>query len=149
MDISKSSYNLNIAQKDDKSLNNQNSENKSLKENKHLSYEQLLFKIKTNNTKGLDPEEVKLAETSRDFEALFIKQVLTNLRKGLDTNTLFGGNNQEYSFYSDMLYDNYSKEMAEQSSGFGMGKMLFEQVKELEKQQLIPNNRLPSLDLEA
>lgn len=61
-----------------------------------------------------------------DFESLFIKQMLDVMRKTVKKEGLVDGGMSE-EIFTDMLYDEYSKTMA-QTSQFGLARMIYEQV---------------------
>jgi peptidoglycan hydrolase FlgJ len=61
-----------------------------------------------------------------DFESLFIKQMLDVMRKSVKKEGLMDGGMSE-EIFSDMLYSEYAKKMAE-SSQFGLARMIYDQV---------------------
>ncbi len=68
----------------------------------------------------------ELYKASLEFEAIFIKQMLDVMRKTVQKDGLLdGGMSQE--IYEDMLYDEYSKKMAE-SAQFGLAESIYWQV---------------------
>lgn len=71
-------------------------------------------------------DDDKLMEVCRDFEALFIKQVLDAMRKTIPRSDFIKRNRGE-EIFEDMLYDEYSKKIA-QTDSLGISKMLFEQL---------------------
>ena len=71
-------------------------------------------------------EEARLREVSREFEALFIKQMLDTMRKTIQKSDLNDGGFAE-EIYEDMLYDQYAQTMAKTKS-FGIAKMLYNQL---------------------
>ena len=71
-------------------------------------------------------EEEKLRQATKDFEALFIKQMLNSMRKTVDKSGLLdGGMGQEV--FEDMLYDEYAKEMA-RTANLGISEMTFKEL---------------------
>lgn len=65
----------------------------------------------------------KLYEVCVEFEALFIKQMLSAMRKSVQkTGLLDGGMAQD--IFEDMLYDEYAKTMAK-SAGFGLADTVY------------------------
>lgn len=65
----------------------------------------------------------KLYEVCVEFEALFIKQMLSAMRKSVQkTGLLDGGMAQDV--FEDMLYDEYAKSMAK-SAGFGLADTVY------------------------
>jgi flagellar protein FlgJ len=61
-----------------------------------------------------------------DFESLFIKQMLDVMRKTVKKEGLLGGGMSE-EIFTDMLYDEYSKKMAE-TAQFGLAQTIYDQV---------------------
>ncbi len=68
-----------------------------------------------------------LYQACRDFEALFIKQMLDVMRKTVhkEDDMLGGGLGQDV--FEGMLYDQYAKKMAE-TAGFGLADTLYRQI---------------------
>ena len=71
-------------------------------------------------------EEAKLKEACRDFESLFIKQMLDTMRKTVDKGELLNGGMAE-NIFEDMLYDQYATKMAD-SGDFGIAKMMYNEL---------------------
>jgi peptidoglycan hydrolase FlgJ len=69
----------------------------------------------------------ELYKASLDFETLFIKQMLDEMRKTIhkEDDTLNGGMSQDY--FEGMLYDEYAKKMAE-TAQFGLADTIYRQV---------------------
>lgn len=61
-----------------------------------------------------------------EFEAIFIKQMLSSMRKTVEKSGLLDGG-LAGEFFEDMLYDEYAKKMAE-SANFGLAAMIYGQV---------------------
>ncbi len=79
---------------------------------------------------SVDPKHMdmqRIDETARDFEAMFLTEMLRPMFEGIQTNEMFGGGKGEEIFKS-MLLDEYGKDMA--STGT-LG------IADLVKQQLI------------
>jgi len=72
-------------------------------------------------------EEKKLQEACKDFEALFINQLMKEMRKTVKKSGFIDGGNAEKIFQS-MLDEKYSETMAE-SGDLGLGQMMFRQLK--------------------
>jgi len=68
----------------------------------------------------------KLKEACRDFEAIFLKQMLSAMKKTVDKSELINGGMAE-DIFDDMLYDEYAKIMAKTGS-FGLADMMFRQL---------------------
>ncbi|MBU1078499.1 MAG: rod-binding protein [Spirochaetes bacterium] len=101
-------------------------------------YETLsLEKIKVkNNFKGKDSsvfqslldkevEKKQLREVSRQMEALFINMMFKEMRKNINKYRLIQENPAE-NIFSDMLYHEYSGQMAK-TGKFGLADMIYEQ----------------------
>lgn len=60
----------------------------------------------------IDNNRKRLYNASRDFQAIFIGQMLKAMRKNLnpEADPLFGGNRQK--IFQDMLYDQYAKKLS-------------------------------------
>lgn len=56
-------------------------------------------------------EMARIEETARDFEAMFITEMLRPMFEGIKTNDMFGGGKGE-EIFSSMLIDEYGKNMA-------------------------------------
>ena len=64
-----------------------------------------------------------LSKVASDFESLFASQILKEMRKTLDPETMFGGDSADV--YGGMFDMFLGKQMA-QNGGFGLAKMLRE-----------------------
>jgi peptidoglycan hydrolase FlgJ len=71
-------------------------------------------------------ERAKLKEACRDFESIFLKQMLNAMKKTVDKSELINGGMAE-DLFEDMLYDEYAKIMAKTGS-FGLADMMFRQL---------------------
>jgi flagellar protein FlgJ len=78
-------------------------------------------------------EDSKLKDACRDFEAIFIKQMLDSMRKTVQKTGLNDGGMAE-DIFEDFLYDEYSKVMAKTGS-FGISELLYRQFKDV-----VPNS---------
>ncbi len=74
-----------------------------------------------------NPEKKKLFEASQEFQAIFLGQMLSAMRKNLhkDNDLLFGGRTQE--IFEDFLYDEYAKMMSKQP-GFTLADEIYKQL---------------------
>lgn len=73
------------------------------------------------------PQELKkLKEACKDFESLFIKQMLNTMRKTVHKSGLIDGGMAE-EYFEDMLYDKYADRMSE-TAGLGIGDLLYKDV---------------------
>jgi flagellar protein FlgJ len=69
----------------------------------------------------------KLFEQCREFESIFVKMMLKEMRNSVDkTDSLLSGGWAE-DIYSDMLDDEYSKSIAK-NAGFGLADQLYKQL---------------------
>jgi peptidoglycan hydrolase FlgJ len=74
-----------------------------------------------------DVERQNLKKTCQEFEALFIQQLLSVMRKAVPKSDLLGGRSEEEMYYS-MFDQELAVQLAEQR-GIGLGDMLYEQLK--------------------
>ena len=92
----------------------------------------------------LNSHEMEMAEAARDFEALFIQQMFSEMRRGLREDSVLGeeggslaADRNRNSFFRDRMYQNISQDMASQG-GFGIGSVLFEQLYRQENPEILP-----------
>lgn len=71
-----------------------------------------------------DPRNVE--EAAREFESLFLNQLLKSMRKTVEKSELFHGGHAE-DIYTEMLDTELSKELAS-SGGIGLADMLIRQL---------------------
>ena len=76
--------------------------------------------------RGAVDRQSPLYQACQDFEAIFLKQMLTAMRQTVEKGELLHGGFAEEVF-EDMLYDEYSKKMA-QTAGFGLSELLYRQL---------------------
>lgn len=78
----------------------------------------------------LTGKKKELYETAQEFQSMFIKMMLSSMRKTLnkDNDMLHGGTTQE--IFEDMLYDERSKAMAK-SASFPIAKEIYYQMEHL------------------
>ena len=69
----------------------------------------------------------KLKQACRDFEAIFVKQMLDAMRKTVPQGTLMNGGQGEEVF-EDMLYEKYAEEMTK-TARLGIADLLYSQLK--------------------
>ncbi len=74
-----------------------------------------------------DSERARLFRVAQDFQGLFVKQMLSAMRKNLDqeSDPLYGGMRQQ--IFEDMLYDEYAKAMSK-TSGFDLADQIYRQM---------------------
>jgi len=80
--------------------------------------------------KNLTGDQKKLYQTSKEFEAIFIKQMLSSMRKTVNKTGLMEGGMAE-DIFEDMLYDEYASKMAE-TGDFGIADTLYQQLSFIE-----------------
>lgn len=71
-------------------------------------------------------EQDQLREVARDFEAIFIKQMLDSMRSTLNPENRLIDTGMAGEFYEDMLYDEYAQMMSK-TGGFGLADMIVKQ----------------------
>lgn len=76
----------------------------------------------------LQQDEDKLKEACRQFEAIFMKQMLNSMRKTVEKSGLMDGGMPE-DIFEDMLYDEYADKMTK-TAGFGIADLLYRQFTE-------------------
>jgi Rod binding domain-containing protein len=69
----------------------------------------------------------ELFKVCQDFEAIFIKQMLSAMKKTVPKNDLLNGGFAE-EIFEDMLYDEYAATMAK-TARFGLSNLLYRQLK--------------------
>ena len=87
-------------------------------------FQEVLNKAVQN--KAVTDEDKKLLDACKQFESIFIYQMLSQMRKSVPESGWLGGDYGE-DVYKGMLDEEYSKQMAE-SGGFGLAQMLFDQL---------------------
>ena len=73
-----------------------------------------------------EKQAVRLREVSEDFESILIDQMLSEMRKTLSKERLYGGGMAE-DIFQGMLDDEYSKMMAK-GENFGLAEKIYEQL---------------------
>lgn len=73
-------------------------------------------------------KDKQLRAACQDFEAIFINQLLTQMRASIPKGGLFPESQAE-EIYRGMLDEEYSKVMSRSGSGLGLGEMLYRQLK--------------------
>jgi Rod binding domain-containing protein len=69
----------------------------------------------------------KLFEQCREFESIFVKMMLKEMRNSVDKSDALISGGWAEDIYSDMLDDEYSKTMAK-TAGFGLADQLYRQL---------------------
>lgn len=101
-----------------------------------LNHNPLESKFRTNqsndfatvlkNVQDKEKSKARLKEVSYELEAIFINQLLKEMRASIHKTSLFHGGYAE-EIYESMLYDEYAKLMAK-SDQFGLSKQIYEQL---------------------
>lgn len=76
-----------------------------------------------------DSEKAKIEQACRDFESLFVQQMMKQMRQTVPQDGLFSGGNAE-KMYASMLDGEISKTVSEQR-GIGLAPALIRQLLEL------------------
>ncbi|MBN2617049.1 MAG: rod-binding protein [Spirochaetales bacterium] len=71
-------------------------------------------------------DDKKLRETCEEFEAMFIKQMLSAMKSTVNKSDLIKENMGE-KIFDDMLYDEYAKKMSK-TAGLGIADMMYKQL---------------------
>jgi Rod binding domain-containing protein len=92
---------------------------------------QARFKDKSENAQPGQHKPVdrtgKLYQACVDFESIFIKQMLDAMRKTVDKSDGLLERSMSQDIFEDMLYDEYAKKMA-QNSTFKLADMMYNQL---------------------
>ncbi len=76
-------------------------------------------RIETRSGNGLDPKVMQRIDgAARDFEAVFLSEMLKPMFEGIEVNEIFGGGKGE-EIFSDMMVQEYGKKIAE-AGGIGL-----------------------------
>ena len=76
--------------------------------------------------------EQKAEAAAKDFEAVYISQMLTHMFEGIKTDGMFGGGNAENIFRS-MMVDEYGKMLSE-NGGIGIASAVQNEILEMQSQ---------------
>lgn len=88
---------------------------------------QMLNAYKPTTTPSVNKaDDAALKEACRDFEAIFLEQMLKSMRQTVPKNGLLDGGMAE-DIFEDMLYQNYAGKMAD-SADLGLADMLYRQI---------------------
>lgn len=77
-------------------------------------------------------DEKKAEAAAKDFEAVYISQMLTHMFEGIKTDGMFGGGNAENIFRS-MMVDEYGK-MLSQNGGIGIASSVQNEILQMQSQ---------------
>jgi Rod binding domain-containing protein len=73
------------------------------------------------------PEKEKIAEVSRQFEAVLLRQILSQANKPLFSSSLLGGGGTTGAIYQDMITEQLAERIS-QGGTFGFAKVLQTQM---------------------
>ncbi|AXR61024.1 rod-binding protein [Leptospira mayottensis] len=73
-----------------------------------------------------DPYRKKLYSASVEFESIFVKMMLTEMKKTVEKSGLIDGGHAE-AIFEDMLYDEYSKNLSANSS-LGLAEQIYQSL---------------------
>ena len=79
-----------------------------------------------NSLRTENQDKERLLQVCRDFEAIFIKQMLDSMRKTVDKSELVGTGMAE-EIFEDLLYDQYAKKIS-QTANLGISQLLYKQL---------------------
>ncbi|MDA8138550.1 MAG: rod-binding protein [Desulfobacteraceae bacterium] len=77
------------------------------------------------------PNTEQLLKACQDFEAIFVQQMMQQMRQTVPQNGLFSGGRAE-EIYTSMMDDELSKTFA-QGRGLGLSEMLYRQLSSLQE----------------
>ncbi len=72
-------------------------------------------------------KDKKLQQASKDFEAIFVRQILTSLHSDANKNNVFGKPGAGQEIYQS-IYDSKLADLIAQGQGMGVGKVLYRQI---------------------
>lgn len=81
---------------------------------------------KSKNINVSSTDKKKLFESCKEFEAIFIKQMLNSMKKTIHKEGISKSSTGQ-DIFEDMLYDEYSKKMSE-TAGFGLKNIMYKQL---------------------
>ncbi len=92
-----------------------------------ISSSQTSIPVNIQERIAADPEQKKLYDAAVEFQSLFINMMLKSMRATLKEkdDLLYGGQTQE--IFSDMLYDQYSRQMSKDPK-FNLAEQIFQQI---------------------
>lgn len=79
-----------------------------------------------NHKPGAERQKQKLMEACRDMESLFVAKMLKEMRNSVPKNEWIHGGQAE-EIFEDMLYDEYSKSISN-NSNLGIANMLYREL---------------------
>lgn len=88
--------------------------------------------IQANQPVQPDAQDKKLREACNDFESVFVRQLLSQMRATVPKSDLFGSREEE--LYQDMLDTEMSKDIG-RAGTLKLGDLLYAQLSKLEKKR--------------
>lgn len=82
--------------------------------------------MRTASGKAAIDKSSKLYEQAQEFESLFVKMMLSEMKKSVNKAGMIDGGMAE-DIFSDMLYDEYAKSMTK-NAGFGLADQVYLQL---------------------
>lgn len=82
-------------------------------------------KIKNDTTLSNTEKQKKLKDTAKDFESIFVHNLIKSMRSSIPKDRLISGGNAE-NIYQDMLDEQYSKIIVKRAD-MGIAKNIYEQ----------------------
>jgi flagellar protein FlgJ len=83
----------------------------------------------TADSSGLDKPHAALKNATQQFESYFLHQMLQEMRKTIPKDPLLGDDADQQDTFQDMMDQNLSDTISK-SSSFGLGEMLYNQLKD-------------------
>lgn len=108
----------------------------------------------SQNTRFSPQETVRLQKSAAEFEALFIKQMLTSMRKTIPKTPESEGalirESEGEKIFRDLLDGEYAKVMSQRGRGFGLKEAIMQQALSQASFSAIPGSpkRDPQVDIE-
>ena len=84
------------------------------------------IKALSDKTSKLSGKNKELMDACKDFETIFVKQMLNSMRKTVNK-TDKSEDNAGKKYFEDMLYDNYAEKITERAN-LGIAKMMYQQL---------------------
>lgn len=94
------------------------------------SQSSILKATSASSNMKLNRGDEALMEACQEFESIFIKQMLSSMKKSVDKSGMINGGMTE-NIFEDWLYDDYASKMS-QTGDFGLAQSMFDQMKAME-----------------
>ncbi len=91
------------------------------------SQKSILSAQNANSSMQASASDLELKEACQQFEAIFVKQMLSSMRSSVQKSGFINGGMSE-KIFEDMLFDEYANKMS-QSGQFGLGDQIYNQMK--------------------